>query len=146
MHNICQNIWYPILINLIFEKISTADIVMRYAVQKSVNLLNPHAKHWHRYCNMMLYQCFKRNVLYTNGKFTRLQLLGCSKIFLKYRMRVEKAPVQERTLILHDDIPYSHQVVVVNAAIITRVSGNISIYVLSEEKASYEYYFKTDLL
>ena len=34
MHKICPNMLYPLLINLLFVKIGTADIAMRYAVQK----------------------------------------------------------------------------------------------------------------
>ena len=144
MHKLCQNIWYPILIILLFVKIGTADIAMRYAVQKSVNLLNSQAKHWHQYCNMMLYQCFKRNVLYTNVKFTRLQLMRCSKIFLKYRMRVDNTPFK----IFPSVVPnaYRYNKIVFNKAQITRVSGNISIYVLHEHDFVYDYFFKTDLL
>ena len=93
MHKICQNIWYLLLINLLFVKIGTADIAMRYAVQKNGNLSKSHAKHWHQYCKMMLYQCFNRNILdhtYNNDKFVRIQLLRCSEIFLKYRLKIEK--------------------------------------------------------
>ena len=146
MHNICQNIWYPILIILLFVKIGTADIAMRYAVQKNVNLLNAHAKHWHRYCNMMLYQCFKGNVLYTNVKFTRLQLIRCSNIFLKYRMRVDNTPFKTYPFLIPNKYEHHSKKIVFKQVRITRVSGNISIYVLHEHEFLYNYYFETDQL
>ena len=142
MHNICQNMWYAILINLFCVKIGTADIAMRHVVQKSVNLLKAYAKHWHQYCNMMLYQCFKRNVLYINDKFTRLQLLRCSKIFLKYRMRVEKAPAEMRSPLPYDYLLNNNKIPGLNMAIISRASGYISIYMLYEEKAYYFFFLK----
>ena len=61
-------------------------------------------------------------------------------------MRVEKAPAEVRLPLPYDYLLNNNTISGLKVADISRVSGYISIYVLYEEKASCDYFFKTDLL
>ena len=142
----CRNIWFfLLLINLLFVTMGTVDIATRYAVQKNVNLSKSHVKHWYQYCKMMLYQCFNRNILdhiYNNDKFVRIQLLRCSEIFLRYRLKIEKPQVKKVERTFTSSTYYKYM------STIKRVSGNISAYVFDTHMSNYlmyQYNFWTDV-